>query len=320
MLNQIIIAKEKHGDRFYDASTPEAWAKNALKILTERWNEGYWYEDPDDDGLGNSEWADKRREEYKKACALTEEEIEALPEDARKTVLTMRKNAKRETEEDIMHRKWYEQAKQVVEDQDLGTYLFGDRRAARTKAGKEGRYERKVPKAWALLDGTIRPRVRECDIGGVAMSYCRVSERGSDVYVLRTMGLGQLECCGCRLHSPWTVSFSCHTTEEMLLHLRAHRWAGDKVPESAIKRLESERIENDRSMYENYRDRMKEKAKVAHLRKALAEVELIVFGKPLEQAMVRGGYRSADEKPDIEERVGEALFKLRKATEEQIDL
>lgn len=151
-MSQIIIAHEKHGTFHFDASTPELLAENALKILTERWNQGYWYSDPDDDGLGTSDWADKRREEYAKALALEPEEIEALPEDARKAVLHLRQDAKRDSEYDIKHRKWYERAKAVVEAQDLSCYLYGDRKTARTKAGKEGRYEREVPKAWSLLE------------------------------------------------------------------------------------------------------------------------------------------------------------------------
>lgn len=150
-MSKIITVYEKHGDYHFDASTSEAFAKNALKILTERWEDD-WYDDPNDDGLGYGEWANKRREQYAKACALTEEQIEALPDDARKSVKAMRMNAKKETEYDKKHREWYERAQAVVKEQDLGCYTYGDRRTCRTKAGKEGRYERQVPKAWALLE------------------------------------------------------------------------------------------------------------------------------------------------------------------------
>lgn len=43
MKKQILIAKEKHGTRYFDASTPELLAESAFKLLKERWNEGYWY-------------------------------------------------------------------------------------------------------------------------------------------------------------------------------------------------------------------------------------------------------------------------------------
>lgn len=150
-LTKIIVCDEKHNNSYYDASTPEAWAKSALAILTERWNDGYWYQDPDEDGLGTSEWAEKRRAEYARALSLTDEQIAELPAEAQKAVNKLRSDAKRDSEHDKEHRAWYELAKQVVEDQDLGTFLFGDRKTARTKAGKEGRYERREPKAWVLL-------------------------------------------------------------------------------------------------------------------------------------------------------------------------
>lgn len=45
---QILIAKEEHGTRYFDASTPELLAESAFKLLKERWDDGYWYisEDP----------------------------------------------------------------------------------------------------------------------------------------------------------------------------------------------------------------------------------------------------------------------------------
>jgi hypothetical protein len=42
-MNRIIIFKEKHGDRYFDASTPELLHKACLKIFKERLAEG-WYE------------------------------------------------------------------------------------------------------------------------------------------------------------------------------------------------------------------------------------------------------------------------------------
>jgi hypothetical protein len=61
---QILIAKEKHGTRYFDASTPELLAESAFKLLKERWNDGYWYylDDPPED-----------------KDVLSEEQIAALP-------------------------------------------------------------------------------------------------------------------------------------------------------------------------------------------------------------------------------------------------
>lgn len=46
-MKQILIAHEKHGRRYFDASTPELLAENSLKLLKERWEEDwYWLESP----------------------------------------------------------------------------------------------------------------------------------------------------------------------------------------------------------------------------------------------------------------------------------
>ncbi len=64
MNKQILIAKEKHGTRYFDASTPELLAESAFKLLKERWDDGYWYclDDPPEDKE-----------------VLSEEQIAALP-------------------------------------------------------------------------------------------------------------------------------------------------------------------------------------------------------------------------------------------------
>ena len=52
-MNKILIAHEKHGNRYFDASTEELRNAAALKLLTERFDEGYWYykPNPPDDTL-----------------------------------------------------------------------------------------------------------------------------------------------------------------------------------------------------------------------------------------------------------------------------
>jgi len=44
---RILIAKEKHGTRYFDATGDKLYSA-ALKLLTERWEEGYWYEEPEE--------------------------------------------------------------------------------------------------------------------------------------------------------------------------------------------------------------------------------------------------------------------------------
>lgn len=63
-MNKILIFKEKHSNRYFDASTVEAHSAACLKILKERLEEGYWYDpgDPPD-----------------KEDILSEEQISSLP-------------------------------------------------------------------------------------------------------------------------------------------------------------------------------------------------------------------------------------------------
>lgn len=64
MIKKILVAKEKHGDRYLNASTPEALAESAFKLLKERWEMDYWYH-LDDPPSSNE--------------ILSEEQISALP-------------------------------------------------------------------------------------------------------------------------------------------------------------------------------------------------------------------------------------------------
>lgn len=44
----VLVTKEKHGDYYYHCPTQEALYVAALQILTERFNEGYWYPKPEE--------------------------------------------------------------------------------------------------------------------------------------------------------------------------------------------------------------------------------------------------------------------------------
>lgn len=142
MTKQIIVCDEKHGTFHWDASTPEEWAKSSLAILTERWKAGYWYLNPDSDGLGDSEWATNERAQIAKAKAMSKEAINELPVVARKAVIRILADDRRDSSEDKQHRRWYQQAKQVVENQDLSLITIS-----------EGtKWERQEPAAWRLLE------------------------------------------------------------------------------------------------------------------------------------------------------------------------
>jgi hypothetical protein len=71
-MSTILIFKEKHGDRYFDASTPEAKSAAFLKILRERFNSGYYYEEP------KSPEHTLTKDE-KALLSLSEEQLDALP-------------------------------------------------------------------------------------------------------------------------------------------------------------------------------------------------------------------------------------------------
>jgi hypothetical protein len=43
----IVIFKEKHGDRYFIANNQEELGKICLQVLTERFDDGYWYYKPE---------------------------------------------------------------------------------------------------------------------------------------------------------------------------------------------------------------------------------------------------------------------------------
>lgn len=66
------------------------------------------------------------------------------------------------------------------------------------------------------------------------MSYARIGEFGSDVYVYRdTAGVLFCQSVG--------KAFGCTDEQEMIDHLRSHRRRGQNVPQRALDRLEAER-------------------------------------------------------------------------------
>jgi hypothetical protein len=79
------------------------------------------------------------------------------------------------------------------------------------------------------------------------MSYCRFGWDGSDVYVFET-GVGQYECCGCRLlftSDRADEDPTQNTPRGMVKHLRRHRRAGHVVPQYAIDRLMCDAMDDD---------------------------------------------------------------------------
>lgn len=104
-MNKILIVNEKHCTRYFDASTPELLNAAALKILKERWNEGYWYylfDPPSEEGV------------------LSEEQIAALPTEALKQRETeTRQNYFREKYNWEKDQAEYKMIKKTVENSTL---------------------------------------------------------------------------------------------------------------------------------------------------------------------------------------------------------
>lgn len=137
---QVIVAREKHGDFYYDATTPEAWARSALEILTERFDSGYHYFDGDPDA--NHHFVQEQRAKELEASApdLSDEDLRKLPVEARKPIIRARQRIRDREMEFESDRIFYAAVKEIVEDQDAGMITVG-----------HGRWEREVPKAWKLL-------------------------------------------------------------------------------------------------------------------------------------------------------------------------
>lgn len=95
-MNKIIIFKEKHGDRYFDASTPEKLNAACFKILKERFENGEY------------EWLSE--EEPEAINILTDEQIEALPTERLKNdELRRKKNYEQEY-------KWRKQEKDMFKE------------------------------------------------------------------------------------------------------------------------------------------------------------------------------------------------------------
>lgn len=137
--SRIIVCEEKHGTFYYPASSDEEWAKSALKILTDRFNDGYWYYDPRQESHPFSLDLRRKRDEL---LAMTDDQIEAIPsEDAQRLLREKRERARAEQREEAEEIDEYERIKAVVEAQDDSMETIG-----------RGRYQRREPKAWLLLE------------------------------------------------------------------------------------------------------------------------------------------------------------------------
>jgi rubrerythrin len=148
-MGAILVAHEKHGEYYFPASTDEELSKSALYLLTERWNQGYWYLEPDEylsskysptfEDLVPGFVNDAPLEERQAAIVAYEETIKAVPdEDAQKMMKRKLRDAQVNTRRKNEYSKWYNQVKELVESQDHTQVL----------TFKNGRT---TPLSWSLL-------------------------------------------------------------------------------------------------------------------------------------------------------------------------
>lgn len=153
----ILVSEEKHGTYYYPAATDEDLAKSALKILTERYEQGYWYHTPEemfsdetDDGHLWTilmphlipEWdrdlpVEKRNEMLK---AYTDEHVKPFKEtdpDVYESRLKKVKAAIEHEKERRAYKKWYDEMVEVVTNKDLSLVTFQNGRTS--------------PRAWEVL-------------------------------------------------------------------------------------------------------------------------------------------------------------------------
>jgi plasmid stabilization system protein ParE len=123
---RVLVAHEKHGARYFDASTTETWAAASLRLLRERFEED-WYQRPDD-------------ETNQEVVAMSEAEVAALPEALRVQATHLRRQATANRSRAQRDRDWYDKAKKLVDEVDISTVSRGR---------VPGEWEE--PRAWAFL-------------------------------------------------------------------------------------------------------------------------------------------------------------------------
>lgn len=132
-MSQILVSKEKHGTYYYPASTTEELGKSALALLTERFNQGYWYLTPDEMYNDDSQWEKnaltKLVPEYNpeddletRQAALDKWHAENVApikdEDARKLVAEKLSKAIKRQKQKRAYQEWYTELERVVKEKD----------------------------------------------------------------------------------------------------------------------------------------------------------------------------------------------------------
>lgn len=107
-MSAILVEHGKHGDFYWDASTPEAVTAAALTILIDRWNTGYHYDEPES-------------EPERPATLPSVEEIKAIKdEDIRRVASKKHNRWKAEVRNNRIEREEYNLIKKAIEEKDGG--------------------------------------------------------------------------------------------------------------------------------------------------------------------------------------------------------
>lgn len=102
-MSKILIATEKYGTRYFDASTEELKNAAAFKILKERFKDGYYYD-----------WLNEDVEPRENA--LSNEQIQNLPEPYKSKAMADEKEYLRAVEESESNKNTFASIKDCVEN------------------------------------------------------------------------------------------------------------------------------------------------------------------------------------------------------------
>jgi len=118
-MTSIIVFHEKHGDAYYEASTPELIARSCSKVLRARVADGYWY-------FRNFSGDSVLSKENQEIVDLTEAQLAALPASMRSAMIARRAKLVEQVEE-LQNEKeeedqWFEDVDLVLSASDEDSY------------------------------------------------------------------------------------------------------------------------------------------------------------------------------------------------------
>lgn len=133
-MQTIVIFKEKHCERYFDASTDEARLKAFYSILKERFNEGYWYHKPESVEKEMSRYLNDGDDQY---LEITDEVLVTLPQAIQDKVATIRGRKARLEQRYKQDMKLYQMIENVVSVPFEEAMKLTNSRPSRLKPGTE---------------------------------------------------------------------------------------------------------------------------------------------------------------------------------------